>query len=69
MKVIFYAKLGEGPTQVVGEYVFSQEEWEEEMEDFDGSQQNWLQNRGVDWAHEAVHSDCLNYWADLEDED
>lgn len=68
VKVVFKASLADGPTQTVGQYVFDPYEWEEEMEDFDGDEEKWLQNRGIDWAYEAVHSDCLNYWAELERE-
>ena len=67
VKILFKAQLGDGPVQIVGSYEMSDEEWAEEVEDsFDGTEQDWLQNRGSDWAYEAVHSDCLNYWAELE---
>lgn len=66
-RVVFKAQLGDGPVQIVGDYEFSPEEWKEELFDFDDDEKNWLQNRGSDWAYEAVHSDCLNYWAELED--
>jgi hypothetical protein len=68
VKVVFKAALHDALPQIVGEYVFSSEEWEEEMSDYSGSEEDWLKNRGVDWAHEAVHSDCLNYWAEIERE-
>ncbi len=65
-KLIFKAQLGNGPIQKIGSYEFLPEEWEEELEDFDGDEQGWLQNRGIDWAYEAVRSDCLVYWAEFE---
>ena len=67
-RVVFKAQLGDGPVQEVGGYEFLPDEWEEELADFGGSSEDWLQNRGVDWAYEAVHLDCLNYWAEFEDE-
>jgi hypothetical protein len=66
MKVVFKARLGTGPVQVVGSYEMSDEEWEEELLDFDGDEESWLQNRGADWAYDAVRSDCLQEWAELE---
>ena len=66
-RIIFKAKLGDGPVQVVGSYEMTQEEWEEEMESAD-DEETWLQNTGVDWAYEAVHSDCLEFWAEMGEE-
>lgn len=64
-RVVFKARLGDGPVQEVGSYEFDPEEWDEEL---DGREvEDWLQNTGADWAYEAVHSDCLNYWAELEE--
>ncbi len=65
VKIVFKAAFRSGPTHIVGEYNFSDKEWEEEMSDFDGNEEDWRINRGVDWAYEAVHSDCLNYWAEI----
>jgi len=65
-KVIFKARLGaNAPVQIVGSYEFSDEEWAEELADFDGDEQEWLQNRGAEWAYEAVRSDCLSEWAEF----
>lgn len=66
-KVIFKAQLHDGPIQTVGSYKMSDEEWEEELEWMDGDEKKWLQNTGSDWAHEAVMSDCLNYWAEFDE--
>jgi hypothetical protein len=65
-RIVFKAQLGDGPVQEVGGYEFLPDEWEEELADFDGSEAAWLQNRGVDWAYEAVRSDTLRYWAEVE---
>lgn len=65
-RVVFKARLGDGPIQVVGDYEFSSEEWEEEM-DIYGDIENWLGGPGSDWAYEAVHSDCLSYWSEIEE--
>ena len=66
VKIVFKARLGDGPIQVVGEYEPSPEEWPDELEDFEGSEQDWLANRGADWAYEAVRTDCLHEWAEIE---
>lgn len=63
-KVVFKAQLGDGPVQEVGSYEFTEEEWKWETEEYDRSEEDWLQNTGSDWAYEAVHSDCLKYWAE-----
>ena len=65
-RVVFKAQLGDGPVQEVGGYEFLPDEWEQELHYHDGDEQSWLQNTGADWAYEAVHSDCLNYWAEFE---
>lgn len=65
MRIIFKAQLGDGPVQVVGDYEPTPEEWAHEIESY-GSQEDWLMNAGSDWAYEAVHSDCLSYWAEVE---
>ena len=65
-RVIFKAQLWNGPIQEVGHYEFTPEEWEYELEDFDGDEKAWLDNRGADWAYEAVRSDCLREWAEFE---
>lgn len=65
-RIVFKAQLGDGPVQDIGGYEFLPDEWEEEL---DGrTEEEWLQNTGTDWAYEAVHSDCLNYWAEVEDD-
>ncbi len=66
-KVLFKARLGNGPVHVVGQYEFTDEEWEEELK-YSETEKDWLQNRGGDWAHDAVHSDCLEYWAETIDD-
>lgn len=63
MKVVFKAQLGDGPIQIVGSYEMTDAEWSSELESYD-SKEDWLQNTGSDWAYEAVHTDCLNYWAE-----
>jgi len=65
-RIVFKAQLGDGPVQEVGGYEFLPDEWEKELHAFDGSEEAWLQNRGADWAYEAVHTDCLRYWAEVE---
>jgi len=66
MKIIFKARFRSGPTHIVGEYEMSEEEWEEELEDSTGVE-DWLQNRGADWAYDAVHSDNLVCWAEIKE--
>lgn len=66
-RVIFKAQLGDGPVQEVGGYEFLPDEWEDELSDFDGSEDAWLTNRGIDWAYDTVHSDCLRCWAEFEE--
>jgi hypothetical protein len=65
-RIVFKAQLGDGPVQEVGGYEFLPDEWEEELHDFGYDEESWLQNRGSDWAYEAVHSDCLRSWAEIE---
>ena len=65
-RIVFKARFGDGPIQEIGGYEFLPDEWEEELRDFDGSEEAWLQTRGGEWAYEAVHSDCLSYWAEVE---
>ena len=64
-RVVFKAALGNGPVQEVGGYEFGEEEWEEELNG--RTPDDWLNNTGVDWAYDAVHTDCLRYWAEFED--
>lgn len=67
MKLIFKARLGEnGPIQIVGSYELCQAEIDEYISD--GDIEDFLDNVGSDWAYEAVHTDCLDYWAEVEKE-
>ena len=65
MKIVYKAQLGDNaPVQIVGHYEIEDAEWENELSYYDGNKEEWLQNTGSDWAYEAVHSDCLRYWAE-----
>lgn len=65
-RIVFKASLGlDGKEVVVGWYDMGDDEWEEELDGRD--EREWLQNTGADWAYEAVHTDCLNCWSELED--
>lgn len=64
-RVVFKAQLGDGPVQEVGGYEFLPDEWEDYMRQYD-SPEDWLQSAGADWAYDAVHTDCLKYWAEFE---
>lgn len=66
-RIVFKAQLGDGPIQEIGSYEMLPDEWEHELIDFEGDEKSWLQNRGIDWAYEAVHSDCLKYWAEFDE--
>ena len=66
-RLMFKARLGkDAPIQTVGFYEFAEGELEEYLLDYN-SEKDLVQNMGSDWAYEAVHSDCLEYWAELEE--
>lgn len=65
IRIVFKARLGDGPVQEVGCYEFLPDEWEEELRGH--TPDEWLQSAGVDWAYAAVHSDCLSYWAERDE--
>lgn len=65
MKIIYKARLGDGPIQIVGETEL--DDWVKEAYEItdEESLKNFLMNAGSDWAYEAVHSDCLDCWAEV----